>query len=91
MPNTDEHVEPVVKVNANYAAVMPFGFIKDLKNPDIVHNTKRQWFGETRAGAKQYSESLQAKGVKIMIANMNYDFKKVIFYQNINLHLTLSQ
>ncbi|WP_299885272.1 glycoside hydrolase [uncultured Lacinutrix sp.] len=67
IPVTDEHVNPVVKVNANYAAVMPFGFIKDLKNPDIVHNTNRQWFGETRAGAKQYAETLQAKGIKIMI------------------------
>lgn len=67
IPVTDEHVTPVVSIHANYAAIMPFGFIKDLKNPEIIHNTERQWFGETRAGAKQYAERLKAKGIKIMI------------------------
>ncbi|MBC2844370.1 glycoside hydrolase family 113 [Winogradskyella flava] len=61
------HVAPVVKVNANYAAIMPFGFIKNLEHPDIVHNTDRQWFGETRAGAKQYIEELRKKNIKVMI------------------------
>ena len=61
------HVDPVVKINANFAAVMPFGFIKNLEHPDIVHNTERQWFGETRAGAKQYIEELRKQNIKIMI------------------------
>ncbi len=61
------HVEPVVNVNANFAAIMPFGFIKNLEHPDIVHNTDRQWFGETRAGAKQYIEELRKQNIKIMI------------------------
>lgn len=67
IPVNNEHVDPVVAVNANYAAVMPFGFIKDLKNPNIAFNTDRQWFGETKAGAKQYAETLKAKGIKIML------------------------
>lgn len=61
------HVKPVVKVNANYAAIMPFGFIKNLEHPEIVHNTDRQWFGETRAGAKQYIEELRKSNIKIMV------------------------
>jgi len=61
------HVTPVVSINANYAAVMPFGFIKNLKHPDIIHNTDRQWFGETRAGAKQYIEELRKQNIKIMV------------------------
>ncbi len=67
IPVNEKHVNPVVSVNANYAAVMPFGFIKDLKHPEIAHNTDRQWFGETRAGAKQYIETLRSKDIKIMI------------------------
>lgn len=63
----DKHVNPVVSVNANYAAIMPFGFIKDLKHPEIVYNTERQWFGETVAGAKQYIKALRKKDIKIMI------------------------
>lgn len=66
-PVNDVHVNPVVNVNANFAAVMPFGFIKDLKHPEIVFNTDRQWFGETKVGAKQYIEALQKKNIKIML------------------------
>lgn len=67
IPVTDKHVNPVVQVNANYATVMPFGFVKDLKHPEIIHNTDKQWFGESRVGVKQYANSLEAKGIKIMI------------------------
>jgi hypothetical protein len=61
------HIEPVLNVNANFAAIMPFGFIRDLEHPEIVHNTQRQWYGETKVGAKQYINELQKSGIKIMI------------------------
>ncbi|TBN05424.1 glycoside hydrolase [Hyunsoonleella flava] len=63
----EKHISPVVKVNANYAAIMPFGFIRDLKHPEIIYNTHRQWFGETVDGAKQYIKTLQKKNIKIML------------------------
>lgn len=66
-PINDKHVTPVVKINANYATVMPFGFIKDIEHPEISFNTDRQWFGETKAGAKQYILELQKKGIHIML------------------------
>lgn len=64
---SDKHVNPVVKVNANYAAVMPFGFIRDLKHPKIIYNTQRQWFGETLEGTEQYISELRKKNIKIML------------------------
>jgi len=64
---TQVHIDPVVNVNANYAAVMPFGFIRNLQSPEIVHNTDRQWFGETRAGAKQYIDMLHKNNIKVMV------------------------
>ena len=63
----ETHINPVVNINANYAAIMPFGFIKSLDNPEIIHNTDRQWYGETRTGAKQYIGELRKKHIKIMI------------------------
>ena len=63
----ESHINPVVNVNANYAAIMPFGFIKNIEHPEITHNTDRQWFGETKAGAKQYIGELRKKKIKIMI------------------------
>lgn len=64
---SQKHVNPLVNVNANYAAIMPFGFIKDLKHPEIIYNTHRQWFGETVDGAKQYITELRKKNIKIML------------------------
>jgi len=62
-----EHVAEVVQLNANHAAVMPFGFIKDINSPEIIFNTDRQWYGETQKGAKQYIELLHENGIKTMV------------------------
>ena len=63
----DQHVSPVVNLNANYAAVMPFGFIRDLTHPEIIYNTDRQWYGETKEGAMQYIDVLKKNGIRIML------------------------
>jgi hypothetical protein len=63
----DLHITPVLELNANYAAVMPFGFIRRLDNPTIIHNTDRQWFGETRAGTEQYIEMLHKSNIMVMV------------------------
>lgn len=62
-----EHVDAVLAVNADHAAVMPFGFIRNQSSPDIVFDTDRQWFGETARGARQYIEQLRRNGLKIML------------------------
>jgi len=61
------HVNPVLNVNANYAAVMPFGFLRTLDSPKVIFDTERQWYGETKQGAEQYIEFLQKNGVKVML------------------------
>ena len=61
------HIDPVVKVHANYASVMPFGFIRNLDSPEVIFNTDRQWYGETTEGTKQYIEELQKNNIKIMV------------------------
>ncbi|MFH6603497.1 glycoside hydrolase family 113 [Maribacter algicola] len=61
------HIDEVVKVNANHAAIMPFGFIRDVDSPNIVFDTDRQWFGETKRGALQYIEMLHKNGIKVML------------------------
>ena len=66
-PIDQTHVNPIVNVNANYAAVIPFGFIRSLENPELKFNSDRQWYGERKSGAKQYIETLQQGGLKIML------------------------
>ena len=57
----------MVKVNSNYVALMPFGFIKNLSEPEIRFNTKRQWFGERKEGIQQYAEEFRKKKIKVML------------------------
>lgn len=61
------HIDPVLDVQANYAAIMPFGFIRDPDSPELIFNTDRQWFGERREGAEQYIEKLHQNGVMVMV------------------------
>ena len=64
---TQDHVNNVLDVNASHAAVMPYGFIRDINSPEIVFDTDRQWFGETKQGAKQYIELLRKNRIKVML------------------------
>ena len=66
-PINQEDVNPLNKISANYVAIMPFAFIRDLQHPEIIFNTERQWFGETLEGAKQYIEELRKQDIKIML------------------------
>ena len=62
-----EHIDAVLAINADHAAVMPYGFIRDQSSPDIIFNTDRQWFGETTRGARQYIAQLRKNGLQIML------------------------
>ncbi len=62
-----QHIDPLKNLNANYVAIMPFGFIKDLEHPEVVYNSDRQWFGETKTGTKQYIEALKKQHIKVMM------------------------
>ena len=61
------HIDPVVALNANFAAVMPFGFIRSTDLPQINYNTHRQWYGETNEGAKQYISMLKKNEIRVMV------------------------
>lgn len=61
------HIGPVLDVHASYASVMPYGFIPEPETPEIIFNTDRQMFGETKAGAKQYIDQLHANGIRVML------------------------
>ncbi|RMA66459.1 glycoside hydrolase family 113 [Ulvibacter antarcticus] len=62
-----DHIKPVLDLNANYAAVMPFGFIRSLDHPELAYNANRQWFGETFIGVKQYVDLLHHNKIKVML------------------------
>ncbi len=62
-----EHLEKLSSINANSVALMPFGFISNMKEPKIYFNQERQWFGERKDGIELAISLLQEKGFKIML------------------------
>ncbi len=64
---TQEHIDEVLTINANHATVMPFGFIGREGAPQVVFNTDRQWYGETKEGGRQYIEMLHKNGIKVLL------------------------
>lgn len=62
-----EHVGALQRIHADYAAVMPYGFIRDVQSPEIIFDTDRQWFGETKRGARQYIQLLQKNKIAVML------------------------
>ncbi|MCM4166915.1 hypothetical protein KCTC52924_01770 [Arenibacter antarcticus] len=64
---TQKDVDAVHDIYAKCAAVMPFGFIRDKDSPEIIFDTSRQWFGETRTGTRQYVDILHDNGLKVML------------------------
>ena len=63
----EKHITPITKIHTNFVAIMPFGFVKNLQHPNVIFNTKRQWYGETSLGVKQYVTELKKKQLKIML------------------------
>lgn len=66
-PVDSTHVIPLQRVNTNYAAVMPFGFVPEVDKPQIIYNTDRQWYGETREGGRNYVTQLHKAGIEVMV------------------------
>lgn len=62
-----DQVTHLQKTNANYVAVMPMGFVRSLKHPEISYDNSRQWFGETKAGIQQYIALLHKNNLNVML------------------------
>jgi len=61
------HVNPVRNVKANYAAVMPFAFIRSEEKSKVVYNSQGQWYGERIEGGRNYITQLQKGNIKVML------------------------
>lgn len=46
-------INQLTRVNANAIALMPYAFMGDKKEPELIYNIERQWFGERAEGIAQ--------------------------------------
>ncbi|MDX1762550.1 MAG: glycoside hydrolase [Christiangramia sp.] len=62
-----DHIEPILKVNANAVALMPYAFMRDKEKPELIFNIERQWFGERAEGIEQSILLLKSKNLRLMM------------------------
>ena len=61
------HVGPIVNINANYAAIIPFCFMPSLDSGLVMFNNKHQWVGEGMDGSMEAIRALHVAGVEVML------------------------
>ncbi len=66
-PINSSHILPLVSLNANYVALNPFSILEDIHSPNLIFNSKHQWFGEKEAGIIQYAKYFKKYHIKIML------------------------
>lgn len=60
-------IEPMSSVNANWAAVIPFGFVPGLHEPRLIFNSDWQWIGERVPGVEAAVRGLHSQGINVML------------------------
>ncbi len=60
-------VEALRKANANFVAIMPYGFMSSLQSTKIFFDNPQQWWGEKTEGAAETIRMCKEKGIKVML------------------------
>ena len=56
----------IVKVNAEWISIMPFGFIRG-DDTEVIFNTQRQWWGEREDGILESIKKAKEHNIKVML------------------------
>ncbi|MUP44732.1 glycoside hydrolase [Gramella sp. BOM4] len=62
-----DHLEPIKKTYANAVALMPYAFMRDKENPELIFNIDRQWFGEREEGIEHSVALLKKANLRLMM------------------------
>ncbi len=65
-PINQNSLEPIVEVNANWVAVIPYAFSR-AGQPSVNFNYSRQWWGEREEGARATITYAHNLGLKVML------------------------
>ena len=66
-PITLNAIQPVLNLNANWVALMPYGFMKTETETNIQYNSNRQWWGETKLGISKTAIAFHQQKIKTML------------------------
>jgi len=60
-------LDPILAVNAEWCAVIPFSFMENLSDPGLKFNAKWQWKGERLDGCEENIQLIHAQGLHVMV------------------------
>lgn len=60
-------IQPMRAMNANWVAVIPFGFVPGLHEPGLVFDSEWQWIGERMEGVEVAVKALHSRGIQVML------------------------
>ena len=63
----ESNIDPMISLGANWTAVIPFGFINSLDDPELKFNIDWQWDGERLDGSEKNIKLLHSKGLNVML------------------------
>ncbi|MEM1000794.1 MAG: hypothetical protein AAGN35_27320 [Bacteroidota bacterium] len=66
---TDQWVDPVRRMNAEWVAILPYAF-SSPNSPRVNYNLSRQWWGERFEGMTEIIRHAKGKGVKVLLKPM---------------------
>ena len=61
------HINPLIETKANAVALMPYAFMRDKEDPELIFNIERQWFGERAQGIEQAILLLEKQNLRMMM------------------------
>ncbi len=64
---TEQEVNEIDSINANWVALVPYAFIGNADSPVVQYNSERQWKGERTDGIKTATGLFRHQGVKVML------------------------
>jgi hypothetical protein len=64
---TENQANAIAYLNSNFVSVMPYAFMSELSQPELIYDKNKQWFGETIRGIKQDIETLQTQKLGVML------------------------
>ncbi len=64
-----EDITHIAKVNANWTALIPFGFMQNLEATTIFYDTEpgKVWWGETEEGIRETAKLFKQKDIKVLL------------------------
>ncbi|WP_213521348.1 glycoside hydrolase [Nonlabens sp.] len=60
-------ITPVKNYNANYAAIIPYAWMKSLEQPQVNYEEDRGWWGEKPHGVASTANQMKDQGIEVLL------------------------